>query len=54
MFDFTVLPMAFRMGPHNCTSVIHNLSYWIPILMWDTSMSLWWEYKCTSGQKMSS
>jgi len=33
--------MVFKMGTKNCTSLIHNLSNWIPILMWDTSIILW-------------
>jgi len=41
MFDFSVIPMVFRMGTHNCTSRFRNLSYRIPILKWDTSMNLW-------------
>jgi len=42
MSDFSVIPMSFKMGNQNCTSRFHNLSYCTPILMWDTSMSLWW------------
>jgi len=41
MSDFSVFPMAFRMVTQNCSSRFHNLSYRIPIFMWDTSMSLW-------------
>jgi len=29
------------MGTQNCTSKLHNLSCWIPILKCDTSTSLW-------------
>jgi len=42
MLDFSVIPMGFSIGTQNCSSRFHNLSFWFPILMWDTSMSLWW------------
>jgi len=35
-----MLPI-FRLGLQKCISGFHNLSYWIPILKWDTSMG-WW------------
>jgi len=41
MFDFSVIPMAFRMGTQNCTSRFHKFSNLIPISTWDTSMNLW-------------
>jgi len=40
-FHISVFLKALRMETQNRTSAIHNFSYWIPILMWDTSMSLW-------------
>jgi len=41
MFDFSVFQTAFRRGTKNRTSRIHNMSYWNPILKFDTSMNLW-------------
>jgi len=41
MFDFSVFPMDFRMRTQNCTSIIHNLSYFFPISKWDTTMNSW-------------
>jgi len=44
MFDFSVIPLEFRMGAQNRTSNFYNLGNWTPILNWHTSMSLWFNY----------
>jgi len=41
---FTVL-WRRRIGPQNCTSKFHILSYCVPIHKWDTSMNLWRNYQ---------
>jgi len=41
MLNFSVFAMAFGMVPPKLHFICHNFSYWIPILTWDTSMSLW-------------
>jgi len=41
MFHFFKFPMTFRMRPRICTSRFYNLSNWIPIKTWDTSMNLY-------------
>jgi len=40
-FDFSVIPMAFKMVTQNSTSKFHNVGNLIPILEIDTSMRLW-------------
>jgi len=39
-----------QLRPKKSTSRFHNLSYWTQILMWDTSMSLWWNSLMTCIQ----
>jgi len=41
LYESDVFIMVFSMGTQNCTSRFHNLSTYIPILTWDTSMNLW-------------
>jgi len=47
MFDFSVFPIAFRMGAQVWSSKFHNLSYWTPILKWDTlldpDLDVWYQ-----------
>jgi len=40
----SVFPKVFRIGTQNCTSKFHNLSCCKPILTWDTSMNLWFNF----------
>jgi len=44
MFEFYLIPMAFRMRTENFTSKFHNLGNWIPIYTWDTSINLWMNF----------
>jgi len=41
MIEFSVFPLAFRMGTQNWNSNFHNFVKWGPIQKWDISLSLW-------------